>query len=172
MMGKIFVLPNVDYRRDLSKAIEGAPNFTYGEVVSSQIAVRKGIANIPSEAEWKRAEAMAKDILQPLRNKVGRINVNSWFRSKKLNDAVGSSDASFHRTGGGADLDPEEVSLMELLESAMKLPVSEVIAEYFPNGWVHIGYAVGSPRKALKLKDPKHHYAKMSLEQLKGYYHA
>ena len=33
-------------------------------------------------------------------------------------------------------------------------------------------YAVGSPRKALKLKDPKHHYAKMSLEQLKGYYHA
>ena len=170
-MGKIFILPNVDYGRDLSKAIEGAPNFTYGEVVSSMTAVRAGIANIPSESEWKRAEDFARDILQPLRMKYGRINVNSWYRCKKLNDKVESSDASYHRTGGGADLDPEEVTLMALLEGAMQLEVSEVIAEFFPDGWVHIGYTKGSPRKTLKLKDARNHYRRMSLDALKGYYH-
>jgi zinc D-Ala-D-Ala carboxypeptidase len=172
MMGKIFVLPNVDYRRDLNKKIVQAENFTYGEFVSSETAVRMGYKNVPTEEEWQKVEALARDILQPLRNKLGRININSGYRCKALNDHICSSDASYHRTGGGVDLDPEECTLMQLCEEAMKMNVSEVIAEYFPDGWVHIGYLRGKATKTLKLKDANHHYSRISMNDLRGIYHA
>lgn len=171
-MGRLYILPNVNYGRDLNAKIPNAENFTYGEFVSSDKAVRLGIKNIPTEEEWIRVENLAVDILQPLRNKVGALNINSGYRCKALNDALGSSDASFHRTGGGVDLDPFECTLMELCEEVMKMNVSEVIAEYFPNGWVHVGYICGNTTKTLKLKDDTHNYSRLSINDLKGIYNA
>ena len=166
----LYILPNVNYGRELTKTIPGAKNFLYGDFVSSELAVRKGIKNIPTETEWKRIESLAKDILQPLRNKFGPIKINSGYRSKELNIAVGSSDSSFHRTGGGCDIESNTIPLMTILNEVMTYPVSECIAEFFPNGWVHIGYLVGDARKNLKLKDDKHNYSKLSLEDLHKIY--
>jgi len=58
------VLADIDYGRDLDAVIPGAPNFQYGEAVESAIAVKLGIANIPTEAEWKAIETVAVFILQ------------------------------------------------------------------------------------------------------------
>lgn len=166
-----YILQNVDYGRDLNAKIKGTENFYYWEAVSSVQAVRLGIKNVPTEAQWLTIEWYAKNVLQPLRDKVGGINMSSWFRCKKLNDSVGSSDTSFHLTGGGGDLEPQECSLMELLEEAYKLPIfAEIIAEYFPNGWVHIGALVGDNRRKLKLKDQSHNFSAITIENLRKLY--
>ena len=165
-----YILPNVDYGRDLDAYIPNAPNFQYWEVVSSIQAVRLGIANIPTEEQWRNAEIFAVNVLQPLRNRLGAITVSSWFRCPSLNKAVGSSDTSFHLTGGAGDLEPQECSLMELLEGAYKLHFSEIIAEFFPDGWVHVAYLKGDDRRLLKLKDQLHNFARVSIDQLRKFY--
>lgn len=165
------ILSGIDYGRDLDAYIPDAPNFQYWEVVSSNIAVRHNIANVPTEAQWKAAENFARFVLQPLRYKFGRLNISSWFRCPALNTKVGSGPSSFHLTGGAADVEPEEVTLMELLDGAYSLAnISEIIAEFFPHGWVHIGYLVGDNRRMLKLKDPTHNYSRVTLDQLKQLY--
>lgn len=165
------ILSGVDYGRDLDARIPGASSFQYWEVVSSDLAVRLGIENIPNEAQWKNAEVLARDVLQPLRNRYGRLNISSWFRCPELNKAVKSGPASFHLTGGAVDVKPSEVSLIELIEGATELPeVSEMIAEFFPHGWVHLGYLLFDNRRMLKLKDSTHNYERVTLDKLRQYY--
>jgi hypothetical protein len=154
-------------------AIPGAPNFCYGEVVESETAVEHGIKNIPTEAQWQAAEHFARTILQPLRNKLGRLKMSSWFRSVELNShpSIGGSAIGFHPTGGGGDIDSLSCTLMELLEAAYLLPEwSEIIAEYFPNGWVHVGFLKGDNRRILKLKDSVHHFARVPIGRIREIY--
>lgn len=169
------VLPNVDYGRDLDAAIPGAPNFYYGEVVQSAKAVLYGIKNIPTETQWKAAEEFARKVLQPLRNQFGGLHLESWFRCILLNThpSIGGSTIGFHPTGGGGDIERlDGGSLFEMLEWAyINLPeFGEIIAEYFPNGWVHIGYLVGDNRRILKLKDADHHFARVTIDRVRQIY--
>lgn len=169
-MSKKYIIAGVNYGRDLDANI--TKNFQYWEFVSSDKAVRLGIKNVPTEIEWKRIETLVKEVLQPLRDKLGvSITINSGFRCKALNDAVGSTDSSFHRLGCAADVDSDDIPLKKILDAAYSLPNwSEIIAEYFPHGWVHIGYNSGDNRKMLKLKDSNHNYEKMSKEKLDAIY--
>lgn len=166
------VLPNVDYGRDLDASIPNANNFKYGEAVESETAVALGIANVPTEAEWKVIETVAVFMLQPLRNKKGRLKVSSWFRCAELNrhPDIGSSATSFHEKGAAVDLEPQECSLMELLEEAYKLNFSEIIAEFFPNGWVHVAFLRGDDRRRLKLKDKLHHFKLVTIDYIRKLY--
>lgn len=169
-MAKKYIIEGVDYGRDLGAYLPSAPNFQYWEFVSSINAVRAGIANIPTESEWKNIEAYAKDILQPLRNIVGRIDISSGFRNEEVNNLAKSTNRSFHRLGMACDLEPLDVPLMKLLEEAMKMNVTEVIAEFFPHGWVHVGYQIGRPERKLKLKDNTHNFTVLTLKALKAIY--
>lgn len=169
-MGKMYVLPNVNYGRDLKAHITA--NFQYWEFVSSDKAVRLGIKNIPNEIEWRNIEALVKNVIQPMRDKLGKpITINSGFRCKQLNDAVQSSDTSFHRLGCAADIDSDDIPLMDILKVAFNLPKwSEIIAEYFPHGWVHVAYKEGDNRKLLKLKDPDNHYKRITMKEIEAKY--
>ncbi len=169
-MSKWLIIPNVNYGRDLDAFIPGAQNFQYGEFVQSQKAIDHNIANVPTEAQWKNIEAFAVFIAQPLRTKCGRIKISSGYRCQDLNDLLGSSEASFHRIGGACDLEPQECTLMSLLEVAYTLNFSEIIAEYFPDGWVHVGFLKGDDRRMLKLKDASHNYARITIEDLRKLY--
>lgn len=168
------ILQGVDYGRDLDAYIPGAHNFQYWEAVSSETAVKHKIKNIPTEAQWKNIESYAKDVLQPIRNAKGGIHMSSWFRCVELNSHkdIGGSDKGFHPTGGGGDLEPQDCSLMELLDWAyVNLPeYGEIIAEHFPNGWVHIGYLKGDNRRKLKLKDKTHHFTHITIQELRRLY--
>lgn len=165
-----YILPNVDYGRDLDAYV--SKNFQYWEFVSSQLAIRHNIVNVPTEAEWQNIELLVKEVLQPLRDKLGKaLVINSGFRCKKLNDLAGSNDRSYHRLGCAIDIDSTKVTLMEILELAYSLPKwSEIIAEYFPNGWVHVAYSSGDQRKRLKLKDSTHNFSLVTIDQLRKLY--
>lgn len=166
------VLADIDYGRDLDAVIPGAQNFQYGEAVQSATAVKLGIANVPSEAEWKAIETVAVFILQPLRNRKGALKATSWFRCAQLNrhPKIGSSERSYHERGCAVDLEPKNCSLMELLEEAYTLNFSEIIAEFFPDGWVHVAFMRGDDRRRLKLKDKLHHFTLVTIDQLRKLY--
>ena len=159
--------------RNLNSKIPGAESFTYKEFVTSETAIRRGIKNEPNEEQWKAIEELARNVLQPIRNKFGRIRITSGFRSVELCNAVGSNANSNHARGEAADIEPLEsnVKLIDILEFIHnELNYRELIAEFFPDGWVHVAYRKNGNEKILKLKDNKHNYDKLSLDEIKKIY--
>ncbi len=159
--------------RDLNAKIPGAENFRYKELVRSQTALRKGIKNEPTDEQWGCIELLAKEILQPIRDKFGRIRITSGFRSVELCEAVGSDKNSNHARGQAVDIEPigTDVKLIDIMDFiCTELEYRAVIAEYFPGGWIHVAYREGGNIKRLKLKDGAHHYKDVSLDYIKSLY--
>lgn len=160
--------------RDLSDRIPGARNFRYKEFVKSDVAIRRGIDNTPTdEKHWENIERLAINVLQPTRNVLGGIRVLSGYRSRKLNKAVKGSKRSLHCFGYAADIEPwgKETSLLNLLEWIYyNCDFRELIAEYFPEGWIHIGYVEGYNNRKLKLKDKDHKYSIVTLDYIRSLY--
>lgn len=142
----------------MTKPIAGAPNFTLAELCKSETATHMGIDNTPeSDYITQNLIYLAQKVLQPIRNEFGPIIVHSGYRCKQLNDAVGSTDSSFHRYGMAADIDLPNSSATELMEVMHfiidNLPYTELIAEEFPGGWIHVAIEQGrESEKALKMK--------------------
>jgi len=158
---------------DPNDKIPGAENFTYGEFTRSAQAVRHGISNTPVDSEWRNIELLARNVLQPARDALGGLRITSGFRCESLNNIVGGSRKSFHRFGYAADIEPlrEGVSLLDLLEWIYNnCDFVELIAEYFPQGWVHVAYIDGRNSKTVKLKDENHNYVKVNLNYIKSLY--
>lgn len=159
--------------RNLNAKIPGAPNFKYKELVRSSTALRKGIKNEPNEEQWKCIELLVKEILQPIREKFGRIRITSGFRCVELCEAVGSNKYSNHARGQAVDIEPLEdgVTLVDILEFIHdNLEYRTLIAEYFPDGWVHIAYRKNSNIKRLKLKDENHNYYSVNIDYIRNLY--
>lgn len=155
--------------RELTSKIPGAENFTYGELIRSEAALRHNLPNFPhTEQEWQNLEYLARNLLQPLREALGPVRINSGYRSPEVNAKVGGSPTSYHCLGCAADIELMSVSLLTGLEYVYKnLPFSEMIAEYWKSGWVHVALMRGRENeRALKLKDKNHNYERVSLEYL------
>lgn len=120
-------------------------NFTLAELTVSDIGARNGWDNTPNASEIANLVRLA-EMLEQVRELLGKpILVNSAFRSKQINDGVGSRDSSQHRVGCAADIrvpgmNPDEVCRAII---AAKLPYDQIIREFYnPNskagGWTHI----------------------------------
>lgn len=125
-------------------------HFTLEELTTSEIAARKGLDNTPNDNELHNLTRLAA-LLEIVRAVIGQpILVNSAFRSKAVNDAVGSKDTSQHRLGCAADIrvpgmTPREVVLACI---AKNVPFDQIIEEF--GSWTHISITndpKGSPRK-------------------------
>jgi hypothetical protein len=159
--------------RDLNSAIPGAPNFKYREFVKSDTAIRLGIVNEPSDEEWRSIEKVAVNILQPVREKFGRIGILSGFRCLELNREIKSSDTSNHIKGEAVDFEPIDtnVSMLDIVLFIYdELEFRTCICEYFPDGWIHCDYRSGGNICSLKLKDSDHDYEEISLDDLMDLY--
>jgi hypothetical protein len=95
--------------------------------------------NTPNDAELENLKRLA-EFLEEVKAALGGrpIMVNSAFRSKQVNDAVGSKDSSQHRIGCAVDirvpkLTPDEVVRIII---AAGLPYDQVIREF--NAWTHV----------------------------------
>lgn len=145
-------------------------NFTLHEMTRSQTAKRHGIDNTPTEDHLDNMRYLCNNLLQPLRNNVGPITISSGYRSRKLNKKIGGSSSSLHCHGCAADID--NVNLLDILcYIHYNLPYTELIAEFFPGGWVHAGLVYGREEdKKLKLKDDKHNYNLVSIEYILDIY--
>jgi hypothetical protein len=127
-------------------------HISFNEATVSPTALRLGIKNEPNEAELSAMRLVAELCFEPLRNWYGKpIKVNSFFRCKALNDAVGSKDTSYHRLGSAIDMSAGSKEENEKLFNYIKdnLEFTELINEY-DFSWVHVAYVPNRLIKAVK----------------------
>ena len=131
-------------------------NFTLAELIYSATAVKKGIDNKPTEEHYKNMVSLCKNVLQPLREKLGKpINVNSCYRCPKLNAAVGGAKTSQHCNGQAADIEINGMSNYDLACYIRdNFEFDQLILEFCDNlkndinsGWVHVSYKSSGNRK-------------------------
>jgi uncharacterized protein YcbK (DUF882 family) len=127
-----------------------SPNFTLDELIASQTAARKGLDNTPNATEVANLVRVAA-LLEEVRTLLNKpILINSGFRSKAVNDAVGSRDTSQHRIGCAADIRVPGMTPREVVEAciAANIGYDQIIEEF--GSWTHISVpntASTAPRK-------------------------
>jgi len=111
-------------------------NFTLAELT---VTDHRLLDNTPNEGEIENLERLAL-FLELVKTQLGGrpVMVNSAFRSKAVNDAVGSSDKSQHRLGCAADIRVPGMTPDEIVRSVMTagLPYDQIIREF--DAWTHI----------------------------------
>jgi hypothetical protein len=133
------------------------PNFTLDELTTSESAERNGWDNTPNDAELANLTRLA-DFLEQVKVVLGGkpIMINSAFRSKKVNDSVGSKDTSQHRIGCAADIRVPGMTPDEVVRKviASGIGYDQVIREF--DRWTHISVPNSvdtSPRKQALIID-------------------
>ena len=115
------------------------PHFTLHELTASEAADRNGWDNTPNDSELANLRRLA-DFLEQVKVVLGGkpIMVNSAFRSKLVNDSVGSKDSSQHRVGCAADIRVPGMTPDEVVKTviASKIGYDQVIREF--DRWTHI----------------------------------
>jgi hypothetical protein len=95
--------------------------------------------NTPNDAELANLTRLA-DVLESVKEAVGGkpVMINSAFRCKQVNDAVGSKDTSQHRSGCAADLRVPGVTPDAVVKAviASGIPFDQLIREF--DRWTHI----------------------------------
>jgi hypothetical protein len=141
-----FSLSNVSYDTRI------APNFLVHELTHSDIADRRGIANpFPSDSELRAAIHLAREVLQPIRDKFGSFTPNSVFRGQALERALKNKPATWlstsqHARGEACDIEIVGMTTLALATWAKEnlKAFDQIICECYdpakgPNsGWVHI----------------------------------
>lgn len=129
--------------------------FTISELTASKTATANKIDNTPPADVKKALEALVNNILDPLREKWGKpITIDSGYRSKALNAAVGGVESSQHRKGEAADINTGSKDGNKKLYSLikeMKLPVDQCINEY-DYKWIHVSYGPRNRRQYFDIK--------------------
>jgi len=95
--------------------------------------------NTPNDAELENLKRLA-EFLEDVKEALGGkpIMVNSAFRSKQVNDAVGSKDSSQHRIGCAVDIRVPQLTPNDVVKAiiASGLPYDQIIREF--DRWTHI----------------------------------
>ena len=111
-------------------------HFTLDELTHTD---HRTLDNTPNDDELKNLTRLA-EFLEEVKTLLGNkpIMVNSAFRSKLVNDAVGSKDTSQHRVGCAADIRVPGMTPNEVVQAviASGLPYDQIIREF--DRWTHI----------------------------------
>ena len=111
-------------------------HFTLAELTHTD---HREFDNTPNEQEIANLQRLA-EFLEQVKSALGGkpVMVNSAFRSKQVNDAVGSKDTSQHRLGCAADLKVPGMTPDQVVRAvlAANLPFDQIIREF--DAWTHI----------------------------------
>ena len=112
------------------------PHFTLAELTHTD---HREFDNTPNETETANLQRLA-EFLEDVKKVLGGkpIMVNSAFRSKQVNDAVGSKDTSQHRLGCAADIRVPSMTPDEVVKAviASGIAYDQIIREF--DRWTHI----------------------------------
>ena len=114
-------------------------HFTLDELTNSETAARNNWDNTPNTDELSNLKRLAEFLEQVKSVLNGKpVIINSAFRSKKVNDAVGSRDTSQHRIGCAADIRIPGMTPDEVVKAviASGIGYDQVIREF--DRWTHI----------------------------------
>ena len=147
-------------------------HISYNEATKSNTALRLDIDNTPDGYELGNMTCIAHNLFEPVREWVGGpIKINSFFRCKELNSAIGGSSRSQHCEGRAIDIDDtfgHKTNAEMFYYIKDNLNFDQLIWEFGddinPN-WVHLSYVNENENrnrclKAYK-KNGKTHYAQV-----------
>jgi hypothetical protein len=113
--------------------------------------------NTPKAGELANLMRLAA-LLEQVKTLLGGkpVMINSGFRSKQVNDSVGSKDTSQHRLGCAADIRIPGMTPNEIVKAiiASDIPYDQVIREF--DSWTHISVpntTADKPRKQALIID-------------------
>jgi uncharacterized protein YcbK (DUF882 family) len=131
-----------------------SPHFTLDELTHTD---HRQYDNTPNDAELENIKRLA-EFLEEVKTVLGGkpIMVNSAFRSKQVNDAVGSKDTSQHRIGCAADIRVPSMTPDEVVRAviASGIGYDQIIREF--DRWTHISVPNqkgGTPRRQALIID-------------------
>ena len=132
-------------------------NFSLEEMCRSNTARVKGLPNVPNAEQVKNLQQLCKNVLQPLRDHLGKpVVINSGFRSQAVNMAVGGANNSQHMKGEAADIKCKDYPYAKQIYAWImdNLKFDQVILERKGNAvWVHVSFRAGRNRQeALTIK--------------------
>ena len=129
-------------------------HFTLEELTHTD---HRELDNTPTQDEISNLQRLA-NFLEEVKTVLGGkpIMVNSAFRSKQVNDAVGSKDTSQHRIGCAADIRVPSMTPDEVVRAviASGIGYDQIIREF--DRWTHISVpniAGAEPRKQALIID-------------------
>ena len=129
-------------------------HFTLDELTHTD---HRDLDNTPNESELENLKRLAA-FLEEVKTVLGGkpVMINSAFRSKAVNDAVGSKDTSQHRIGCAADLRIPGMTPDEVVKAVISSGIAydQVIREF--DRWTHISISshVGdNPRRQALIID-------------------
>jgi zinc D-Ala-D-Ala carboxypeptidase len=130
------------------------PHFTLAELTATS---HRQFDNTPNEAETANLQRLAEFLEQVKEALDGKpIMINSGFRSKQVNDSVGSKDTSQHRIGCAADIRVPGMTPDAVVRAVIDagLPYDQIIREF--DAWTHISVPnspEGTPRRQALIID-------------------
>ena len=123
------------------------PHFTLAELTHTD---HRKLDNTPNATELANLQRLA-EFLETVKTTLGGkpVMINSAFRSKAVNDAVGSRDTSQHRQGLACDFKVPGMAPDAVVRTiiAAKLPFDQIIREF--DAWTHISIADKPRHQAL-----------------------
>jgi zinc D-Ala-D-Ala carboxypeptidase len=137
-------------------------HISYREGVRSNTATRLDIDNIPDSYQLGNMTAIAHNVFEPLRKwAAGPIKINSFYRSPRLNTAIGGSSKSQHCQGRAVDIDDtfgHKTNAQMFNYIRENLNFDQIIWEFGDDknpDWVHISYISESENRGRALKAKK-----------------
>ena len=111
-------------------------HFTLEELTATSHREFDNTPNATEMANLTRLAAMLEQVKTLLGGKP--VMINSGFRSKAVNDSVGSKDTSQHRIGAAADIRVPGMTPDEVVKAIMASDIGydQIIREF--NSWTHI----------------------------------
>ena len=128
-----------------------SPHFTLAELTYTD---HRQFDNTPTQIEISNLQRLAQ-FLEIVKATLGGkpVIITSGYRSKAVNDAVGSKDTSHHRLGLAADFRVPGMAPDAVVRALLNLPYDQIIREF--DRWTHISIPkVGvAPRKSKLIID-------------------
>ena len=121
------------------------PHFTLAELTHTD---HRSLDNTPNATELANLKRLA-EFLETVKTTLGGkpVMISSAYRSKAVNDAVGSRDTSSHRLGLAADFRVPGMAPDAVVRALLKLPFDQIIREF--DAWTHISISDKPRRQAL-----------------------
>ena len=134
-------------------------HISFKEGIKSNTALRLNIDNNPDAYELGNMRTIAQAIFEPLREWVGGpIKINSFFRCKELNSAIGGSERSQHCQGNAIDIEDTyghktNAQMFDYIKN--NLNFDQLIWEFGDKknpDWVHVSYVNNNENRGRCLK--------------------
>lgn len=134
-------------------------NFSLQELLASNEAKKRGIKNVPTNAEVVALCALVYNVLQPLRDAMQEpIKIGSGYRCAALNKVVGGKWNSQHCKGEAADLciDGDKAKGRKWMTWIMEhCDFDQIIFEHNEKGsyWVHVSFRADGQNRRQVISD-------------------